>query len=208
MNHQFSRARGRLFAGVVAVLVLVAVVIVGAFALGMYPFSGEAASSNRALDSVSGRIAFVSNRDGDAEIYVMNADRSGLVQLTDNDSDDLFPSWSPDGSRIMLTSDRDNEDEVYDIYVMNADGSRVERLTDGCSNHSLAWSPDGGRIAFTSRGDVYVMNVDGSDVVQLTGEASASCASVFFSDRDSDGYNEIYSRNADGSVRLFTDWGT
>ena len=113
-----------------------------------------------------GRIAFVSGRDGDSEIYVMNADGSGVSRLTDNPGRDWNPRWSPDGGRIAFTSDRDGDSE---IYVMNADGSGVSRLTDNSADdHNPSWSPDGGRIAFNSDRDggweIYVMNADGSGV--------------------------------------------
>ncbi|MCY4473859.1 MAG: hypothetical protein OXC83_00275, partial [Chloroflexi bacterium] len=116
------------------------------------------------------RIAFVSDRDGDDDIYVMNADGSGVVRLTDNDADDFSPAWSPDGGRIAFVSDRDGNE---DIYVMNADGSGVVRLTDNDGwDFDPAWSPDGRRIAFASYRDgdwdIYVMDADGSGVVQLT----------------------------------------
>ena len=95
---------------------------------------------------------------------------------------------------------------MYDIYVMNADGSGVEQLTDSCSNVHLSWSPTGDRIAFVSLGDIYVMNADGSGVLQLMGDVSESCAGVFWSDRDGNGVNEVYMKNADGSVEPFTDY--
>ncbi len=228
MNYQFPHSRGtppgrpdvhrvggsrsvrrqRLFAGVLAVWFVVAVIIYVMFA---GPMSGRIGfllgrDLGGEVAPASGRIAFYSDRDGDDEIYVMNADGSDLVQLTENDSDDHDPAWSPDGGRIAFTSERDNDSEIYDIYVMNADGSGVEQLTDGCSNRSPAWSPDGGRFAFVSRGDIYVMDADGSGMEQLTGNPSESCASVFFSDRDGDGYNELYVMNTDGTVELFTDY--
>ena len=199
--------RQRLFAGVLALVVFVGVIIVLVFGPRMDLFSGDSGSPDGDVVSASGRIAFYSDRDGDREIYVMNADGSGLEQLTDNDSSDRFPAWSPDGGRIMFVSDRDNNVEMYDIYVMNADGSGVEQLTDGCSNSSPAWSPDGDRIAYVSRGDIYVMDADGSGVVQLTGSEWESCAELFFSDRDGDGYAEAYVRNSDGSVEPF-DYGS
>ena len=72
------------------------------------------------------RIAFESFRDRNHEIYVMNADGSDVIQLTDNRGFDRSPAWSPDGSRIAFDSDRDGNDE---IYVMNADGSGQTNLT-------------------------------------------------------------------------------
>ena len=67
------------------------------------------------------RIAFTSERDGNPEIYVMNADGSGVTRLTYNDARDLdsFPAWSPDGRRIAFHSNRDGN---FEIYVMNASG--------------------------------------------------------------------------------------
>ena len=86
-----------------------------------------------------GKIAFVSNRDGNREIYVMNADGSGQTRLTNNPTFDFPPAWSPDGSRIAFGSDRDGN---VDIYVMNADGSGLIRLTDNPARDSRpAWSP-------------------------------------------------------------------
>ena len=72
------------------------------------------------------RITFISDRDGNAEIYVMNADGSGQTNLTDNAGEDWVPAWSPDGGRIAFQSDRDGNAE---IYVMNADGSGQTNLT-------------------------------------------------------------------------------
>jgi dipeptidyl aminopeptidase/acylaminoacyl peptidase len=69
------------------------------------------------------RIAFVSDSDGNGEINVMNADGSGLANLTNSPAFDSRPAWSPDGSRIAFVSG-------FDIYVMNADGSGLTRLTD------------------------------------------------------------------------------
>ena len=202
MNRQFPR--GRVLAGVAAVVVLVAVIAVG---LRMYPLSAGVAADDRIVFlSIPGAFLALPDADSDSdrdwEIYVMNADGSGVVQLTDNDSLDLFPTWSPDDKRILFSSDRDNDVESYDIYVMNADGSGVEQLTDGCSNYHPAWSPDGERIAFASLADIYVMDADGSDVVQLTGTPNESCAHVFISYRD----HAHYYRTEDGSVERFTDW--
>src|SRR6266550_3870165 len=80
-----------------------------------------------AATSAQGQIAFTSTRDGNSEIYVMNADGTGVTRLTDNPAADGDPAWSPDGTRLAFTSARDGNNE---IYVMNADGSGVTRLTN------------------------------------------------------------------------------
>ncbi|UCC48931.1 MAG: PD40 domain-containing protein, partial [Gemmatimonadota bacterium] len=78
-------------------------------------------------------------RDGNYEIYVMNADGSNPVRLTDNPAGDYEPAWSPDGTRIAFMSYRDGN---YEIYVMEADGSNPARLTDNpAGDNHPAWSP-------------------------------------------------------------------
>ena len=67
------------------------------------------------------KIAFISTHDGDPEIFVMNADGTGIRKLTDNTAVDAAPNWSPDGSKIIFTSDRSGE---YEFYTMKADGSQ------------------------------------------------------------------------------------
>ena len=162
---------------------------------------------------VAGRIAFSSNRDGNNEIYVMDADGADQVRLTYNDGDDVLPGWSPDGQRIAFSSDRDGNIE---IYVMDADGADQVRLTyNDATDSNPSWSPDSRHIAFnSSRGgnhEIYVMNADGAEQVRLThNDANDSNPSwspdgrhiAFNSDRD--GNNEIYVMNADGAdqVRL------
>src|SRR5947209_315716 len=77
----------------------------------------------------NGKIAFVSDRDGNNEIYTMNVDGTGVARLTFDtvvSHNDLSPAWSPDGTKIAFASDRDGN---YEIYTMNADGSGPTRLT-------------------------------------------------------------------------------
>jgi Tol biopolymer transport system component len=129
------------------------------------------------------RIAFVSSRDGNHDIYVMNAEcaslpegcGSNVIRLTDGPGLDLSPDWSPDGSRIAF---RDGD---FHISVVNAEcaslpegcGSNLVQLTAGSAcDWDPAWSPDGSLIAFRSNRDgnhdIYVMNADGTNVTRLT----------------------------------------
>ncbi len=133
--------------------------------------------TEKLLATVRGRIAFYSNRSGDNEIYVMNGDGTGLMNLTNNPANDIGPVWSPDGQKIMFLSDRDGN---YEIYVMNADGSNPTNLTNSPENEgdagtpeAMDWSPDGEEIVYISgrgdtSGDIYVMNADGSNKTNVT----------------------------------------
>jgi Tol biopolymer transport system component len=126
-------------------------------------------SSGAAL-TLTGRIAFVSNRAGNNDIYIMKADRTGLTRLTRNAADDEGPAWSPDGKKLAFTSDRSGNAE---IYVINADGTGFTRLTRNAAfDGGPAWSPNGSKIAFHTNRDghfeIYVMNADGTGVTRLT----------------------------------------
>ena len=115
-------------------------------------------------------IVFVSWRDGNGEVYAMDADGSGPRNLTQHPAKDVRPAWSPDGRRIAFVSRRDGQS---DVYVMNADGSGKRNLTrDRASDDYPTWSPDGRRIAFLrstrSNSHLYVLNADGSGLLRLT----------------------------------------
>ncbi|OQB23698.1 MAG: translocation protein TolB [Chloroflexi bacterium ADurb.Bin180] len=106
----------------------------------------------------------------------MDADGTGLTDLTKSPGEDYAPVWSPDGKQIAFVSKRN--DETPQIYVMNSDGSDQARLTSGKQyNDSPDWSPDGSTIVwqqFERKGfivtttDIWAMKPDGTAPRQLT----------------------------------------
>ncbi|MFA4935206.1 MAG: hypothetical protein WC568_05150 [Candidatus Methanoperedens sp.] len=103
-------------------------------------------------------------------IFVMNIDGTNVKRLTENFGDEILPSWSPDGKKMVFTKDGI-------IYTMHVDGSNM--TSTGQGGYYARWSPDGKYIAFLSdrAGDVfrktkldriYVMDADGTNVTQLT----------------------------------------
>jgi Tol biopolymer transport system component len=96
----------------------------------------------------------------------MGPDGSDPVNLSNNPADDLFPSWSPDGSQIAFVS---NRDDGQFLYLMDADGSNLHLLSQQNGSEWPDWSPDGEMITFTSDADIYIIPADGSTpAVNLT----------------------------------------
>ena len=130
------------------------------FSDGSVPDSLERHYVSRTSEDPAGspdgtRVAFSSFRDGNKEIYVMDADGGHPVNLTRHDAFDSSPAWSPDGRRIAFESNRDGG--MDHIFVMNADGSGVEQLTHEFQApwaFSPSWSPDGSSIACVSAQDI------------------------------------------------------
>jgi len=170
------------------------------------------------IEGTTGKIAFASDRDGNNEIYVMNADGSNQTNLTNNPAWDNEPCFSPDGTKIAFKSYSDEIFGISKIYVMNADGSNQTRLTNNLGREPC-FSPDGTKIAFASNPngifEIYVMNADGSNQTRLTNNWVIDWEPCFSPDgtkiafaSNRDGNYEIYVMNADGSnqTRLTNNW--
>src|SRR6266508_576171 len=132
------------------------------------------------------KIAFMAQEPGasgldpDYNIYVMNADGSGITKLTNGPGTEGFPAWSPDGTQIAFSStqeDCSNTDDpgclstgdigpFYALFVMNADGSGQTRLTDTFAQ-LMDWSPNGRFIVFNGRDGLNVIRADGSAVTTV-----------------------------------------
>jgi Tol biopolymer transport system component len=146
------------------------------------------------------RVAFVSNRAGDRDIWVMNLDGSDPLQVTSGADDDLFGSISPDGARVVFA-------RSGDIFAVDIDGTNLDQLTmDPALDTRPAFSRDGTRIVFTSSreggNNIFVMNADGSDQVAVTSGTDTKTFGMFNHDGTRVTYtsnNEIHVVNIDGS---------
>jgi phospholipase C len=156
----------------------------------------------------NGLIAFASTRTGNNEVFAMNADGSGQVNLSNNSASDSQPAWSPDGTRVAFTSNRTGNSEVF---VMRSSGTgQRNRTNNAASDSDPAWSSDGTTIAFTSNrtgnNEVFVMNADGSGQANLSNNSASDSQPAWSPDgtkiaftSNRTGSNEVFVMNADGT---------
>lgn len=144
-------------------------------------------------------VAFTTNRDGNLDVYRVNADGTGLINLTMTAADDGLPVFSPDGSRIAFA-------RGGALWVMNVDGSMAHAVSAG-SSYEPRWSPDGTRLAFQlvngSEGDLWVVGADGSSIRQLTSAAGFEGGQSWSPDGTKIGYSaagDLHVVNADGTA--------
>lgn len=181
--------------------------------LGIVAMQLASCSTAAVAETVPGKIAFYSMRNGRADIYVIDAGGTRLRCLTCDSGGGQCPAFSPDGSRIAF-----QRSGTEDLYVMDADGSHVRCLAGApsCERHA-AWSPDGERIAFQTDRDgnpeIYVMDSDGDHWVRLTDHPAEDMKPSWSPDgrriafnSKRDGNWELYVMNADGTgLRRLTD---
>jgi TolB protein len=180
-----------------------------------------------------GRIVFTSVRDGDMEIYSMNADGGDVKRLTNRVGPDGGPFFSADGTQIVfrgrtLTPGPELDDykallreglwrpTSLEIFVMNADGSHLRQVTSlGGASFAPYFSPDGKKIIFSSnqhnpRGrdfELWLVNVDGTGLERVTWNASFDGFPMF----SPDGKKLVFASNrfqkASGETNVFiADW--
>lgn len=163
------------------------------------------------------RIVFMSRRDGNAEIYKMDADGDNEVRLTNSPADDGAPVFSPDGRKIAFHGKLSGGND--DLFVMSSGGNKLVRITRNTADDTFpSWSPSGSRIAFQSsrgasgRDNIYVMkpapegkknrpkNLSrNSTADDETPDWSPNGKRIAFSGERGPGGFEIYTMRADGT---------
>lgn len=152
------------------------------------------------LNPPSQEIVFVSERDGNKEIYTMRLDGSNQTRLTNNGFSDESPIFAPDG-RIIFSSNQEGLTQ-YHLYVMDSDGNNRERLL-GMEGRHPTTSPSG-TLAFSNNSDIYVW--DGVEVTQLTQDSGSNSYPSFSPDgtrlafiSDRNGNPDVFTMDLDGS---------
>jgi Tol biopolymer transport system component len=185
---------------------------------GVTTLSPEGVDDTAPVWSPNGRkIAFVSQRDGNREIYVMDAECVSLpegcgpnaINVSRHPADDWTPAWSPDSSQLAYSSIRAGNWEIFilDMSCLDDPESCPDKLTqlttDGNGNILPVWSPDGSRIAFSSKAsgnwDIYTMAPNGADVHQVTTDPANDLSPAW----SPDGTRMAFETNRDGNVEVY-----
>ncbi len=160
----------------------------------------------------SAKIVFVSTRDGNAEIYVMEDDGTGAERITTSPLADKSPAWSPDGTQIAFRrvwfrgGGTGGVIERSEVFIMNRDGSAQQSITAPLKilgyASSPGWSPDGQHLAFAANdnkelpsNNIFVIRLGSEKVTKLTNN-KVSGVSAYSPDWSSDGKHIVYIQSA------------
>jgi serine/threonine protein kinase/Tol biopolymer transport system component len=167
------------------------------------------------------QIAFASNRDGLPQIYLVNADGTGLKRITDMPDGACQPDFSPDGMQIVFISPCQKYQESYSLasmFIIDIEGGNLSPLPNvPGGDYDPAWSPDGKYIVFTSlrsnnKPKMYLLNLEDESVILLADEGTKNMQPAWSPDgkeiafvTNRNGPQQIWFMNADGSdQRLFS----
>lgn len=154
------------------------------------------------------KIVFISNRDGNDELYMMDYDGRNQMRLTFNKIKDYMPAWSTDGKKIAYTSYRKNK---ASLYILNPYEGQITEVISRGTNFAPSFSPDGKKLAYCSTTDkgnpeIHVATSDGQNIRRLIFNKAIDTAPswsptsreiAFTSDRG--GTPQIYIMDAEGS---------
>jgi len=120
-----------------------------------------------------GQILVVSDRDGDSEIFLLSPKNGEMSRLTNNESQDFSPHWSPDGKKIIYLS---NESGLLQVNQMDLDEQTIRQMTyESSVEGPPLWSPDGQRFVFTAdiegNLEIFWMDTDGGEPTRVTDNA-------------------------------------
>lgn len=127
--------------------------------------------------TTDGKILYSTINNGNADVWIMNADGSGQRQLTSDANADTQPKISPDGKYIYFLSNRTG---LMSVWRMNADGANPQKITENADVFSLDLSPDGKEIFYTARAEniytqkLWKISADGMNPKQLTDQRAFS----------------------------------
>ncbi len=158
------------------------------------------------VSQIPADIAFISKRDGERNLYVMNDHGGNLRKLTDTPLKKTGIAWSRDGNQIAYTLELSpgggpGKQQRLDVFIMNADGTQQQNLTEHISLDGYpSWSPDGKFIAFISSRDegfdIYTIEIKTRKVRRLTRETGS-----YSPDWSPDGNSIVYAHTLEGQGR-------
>ena len=164
------------------------------------------------LPGGDGQIVYVSDKDGDQEIYLVDPDSGEITQLTNNGSPDEEPHWSMDGDQVAYVSRESGDKE---INVIDKDGEQLSRLTNNPGlDDSPRWSPAEAKLAYVSElqdegqetSEIYFVNMEDREPNQVTfgelleelGDWSSDGEWIVYFVQDPEGERGLWLRNPEG----------